>query len=107
MSGAPDAPAQETFGAALARATPAPRVVPVLIALNAAAVVALALAGEAGGSSRIHCANSRLSHSMAVKPWLGSFRIRRRSPVTSYRPSTARAGQTAAAQRARPSVQRS
>lgn len=45
MSGAPDAPAQETFGAALTRATPTPRVVPALIALNVAAFVALALAG--------------------------------------------------------------
>ncbi len=45
MTDAPEAPAQETFGAALARATRTPRVVPVLIALNIAVFIALALAG--------------------------------------------------------------
>ena len=45
MTEAPEAPAQETFGDALARTTRPPRVVPVLIALNVAVFVALALAG--------------------------------------------------------------
>ena len=39
------APARESFADVLARATPAPRVVPVLVALNVAVFVAMALAG--------------------------------------------------------------
>ena len=45
MTDAPETPAQESFGAALTRTTPPPRVVPLLIALNVAVFVALALAG--------------------------------------------------------------
>jgi len=45
MTDAPEAPAQEMFGDTLARTTRPPRVVPVLIALNVAVFVALALAG--------------------------------------------------------------
>jgi rhomboid protease GluP len=45
VTDAPEAPAQASFGAALARTTRTPRVVPVLIALNVTVFVALALAG--------------------------------------------------------------
>ena len=45
MTDAPEAPAQASFGDALARTTQPPRVVPILIALNIAVFVALALAG--------------------------------------------------------------
>ena len=45
MTDAPETPEEESFGDALARTTQPPRVVPVLIALNVAVFVALALAG--------------------------------------------------------------